>query len=105
MRTPERVIHLAPAFSFTSSFRHGNRLQALLDVTDARPSDLQDQAAVAQKNEIGPELDAERPPQRPAFPILDLEMLDLRVVRQARHQRRLNRLAVAAPAGSELQEN
>src|SRR5690606_24973003 len=58
--------------------------------------------AVAQEDQGGPQLDAERTPQRAAAAVLDLDMLHLRMRGESLFDERLRALAEAAPVRAEL---
>ena len=83
----------------------GDRLEPLADLARARADGLGDFAAVAEEDERRPELDPERPAERLAGPVLDLDVLDLGVVFEQRGDLGRDRPAVAAPGRAELQQD
>ncbi len=78
------------------------RLERRADFVDPGAGDLLDDPAIAEEDQVRPELDAERPAERPARPVLDLDVADIRVIPKQPSQFRSQRPAERAPARAKL---
>ena len=83
----------------------GDGLQPLLDLAPVRPGQLLDDPAVEQKDEVRPQLDAERAAEWAAFAVLDLDVPHCWVLREEGRQLRPQGAAVPSPVRAELQQH
>src|SRR5207249_10959959 len=81
------------------------RCEGFLQLRVARTRELAYHDAVLQEDHARPQPDPERPAQRPARPVLDLQVADLRVLAQPRRHARRGGAAEPAPTGPELEEH
>jgi hypothetical protein len=78
--------------------------EGLVELLVAGAGELAEDTAVPQEDEIRPEAHLERPPERLARSVRDLDVLHLGVALENGCELRREREAVAAPAGPELEQ-
>src|SRR5262249_40484715 len=83
----------------------GDGIEALADLIAVGACELVDHRSVAQEHQVRPELHAERPAQRLAPALLDLNVPHGGVLLKQRRQLGLERLAVRTPARPELEDD